>query len=409
MIHSTKKLFILFIIATICFTIIGCNENKELSSNEKLEKKISLYKNTNEKIKEDFKKNSMEVGPWNIIYCNDNKLIFNNYKYAIGYSTKKNMESIYSIIDLKNLDLHHVQGSMISMIDISPNGEKLTGINIEFGEKSVNDVPIFLIELIDEDISELTIETKETLVPLALNSQYYILKHDNLMIVDIATSKVQNVPYSGYKIENTLIQDDGDIFIQDSHSNIYLLSKKESYKETKTELVGTLLDTIGENLIWLNEGIIYKGSISNYKKIKDIGLEMNFMICKNGKAIFENDNKPLVYNLKTNTSSSFPQPLSVSQFYNLPNSVSQDMDKFFTNCCCDIQLFYCKDKEYGVNIKDYSKSHLKKNYYINSNCMWLDSENIIYIAQKENIHTLNGLMIVKYDIETGENTILFEF
>jgi len=84
---NTRKLFIFFLIAAISFPIIGCNKNQEISSNERFEEKISLYKKKNEKIKKDFEKDSLGVGPWEIIYCNDNKLIFNNYKYAIGYST----------------------------------------------------------------------------------------------------------------------------------------------------------------------------------------------------------------------------------------------------------------------------------------------------------------------------------
>ncbi len=406
---NSKKLFIFFIIATLNLAIIGCSTQKKLSSNEKIEGKISLYKNTSSKIKEDFQKDSLGVGPWNIIYCNDNKLIFNNYKYAIGYSMKKDMEGIYSIIDLQKLGLHHVQGSIVSVLDISPNGEKLTGINIEAGKKLINDGPPYLIDLVDEKIIKLNIKTKETLLPLALNSQYYILKHEDLMIVNNKTTEIIDVPFSGYKIENLLVQDNGDIFIQDSDNKIYLLSKKDNYKEIKTNLVGTLLDTIGNNLIWFNQGIIYKGTIQNHSKIKDIGKKMNFMTYKNGKAIFENDNKPLVYDLKTNNCSSFNQLLTASQFYTFSHLVSPDMDKFITDLWGHIQMFDSKGKKYDVNIKDYSKTHLEHTYYLNSNCMWLDNDNLIYIGQKEDVGTLDGLIIVKYNIKTGENTILFEF
>ncbi|MCM1989213.1 hypothetical protein [Oceanirhabdus seepicola] len=404
---NTRKLFIFFIIAAISFAIIGCNKNQETSSNERFEEKISLYKNQN--IKKDFEKHSLGVGPWEIIYCKDDKLIFNNYKYTIGYSTKKDMEGIYSIIDLQNLGLHHVQGSIVSMLDISPKGKTLTGINIQCEEKIINIGPLHIINLITEDISELNVGKKEKLIPIALNSRYYVLYCDTIMIVNIETNEIKDVNYTGDTIENILIQDNGDIFIQDTHSSIYLLSKKENYKEIKTELVGTLFDTIGDDLIWFNKGNIYKGNILKHSKIKDIGTEWEFITCKNGRAIFASDSMPLVYDLKTNKIASFNQVLSVSEFYAFPNSVSPDMDKYITNPWSKIQMFDYKGKEYDVNIKDYSKAHLKHNYYLNSNSLWLDNENLIYIAQKEDTGNLDGLMIVKYNIKTGENIVLFEF
>jgi len=52
---------------------------------------------------------------------------------------------------------------------------------------------------------------------------------------------------------------------------------------------------------------------------------------------------------------------------------------------------------------------LKHKYYLNSNFLWLDNENLIYIAQKEGVNNLDGLINVKYNVKTGENIVLFEF
>jgi len=62
LIINTKKLFIFFIITTISLAIIGCNNNKEISSNDRFEKKISLYKKIMKKSKKILKKI-----PWELV------------------------------------------------------------------------------------------------------------------------------------------------------------------------------------------------------------------------------------------------------------------------------------------------------------------------------------------------------
>jgi hypothetical protein len=61
------------------------------------------------------------VGPWRIIYYNEEKIILYNYAHIVACDISENNKGIYSIIELNNLKVGSYQGSEIALIYPSPD------------------------------------------------------------------------------------------------------------------------------------------------------------------------------------------------------------------------------------------------------------------------------------------------
>jgi predicted small secreted protein len=61
------------------------------------------------------------VGPWRIIYYNEEKIIFYNYAHIVACDISESNKGIYSIIELENLKVGSYQGSEIALIYPSPD------------------------------------------------------------------------------------------------------------------------------------------------------------------------------------------------------------------------------------------------------------------------------------------------
>ena len=61
------------------------------------------------------------VGPWRIIYYNEEKIILYNYAHIVACDISENNKGIYSIIELKDLKVGSYQGSEIAIIYPSPD------------------------------------------------------------------------------------------------------------------------------------------------------------------------------------------------------------------------------------------------------------------------------------------------
>jgi hypothetical protein len=61
------------------------------------------------------------VGPWRIIYYNEDKIILYNYAHIVACDISENNKGIYSIIELNNLKVGSYQGSEIALAYPSPD------------------------------------------------------------------------------------------------------------------------------------------------------------------------------------------------------------------------------------------------------------------------------------------------
>ncbi|MFA6941343.1 MAG: M56 family metallopeptidase [Clostridiaceae bacterium] len=62
------------------------------------------------------------VGPWEIKYYNNGRIIIYNYSHIIAINVSGNNKGIYSIIDLRNLKVGSYQGSIVAEMYPSPDG-----------------------------------------------------------------------------------------------------------------------------------------------------------------------------------------------------------------------------------------------------------------------------------------------
>jgi hypothetical protein len=76
------------------------------------------------------------VGPWRIIYCNNEKMMFYNYGHMIAYNYNEKEKGIYSILAFTNLKVGSYQGSQIINFSSSPDGNYLI-IGTLNGEQNV--------------------------------------------------------------------------------------------------------------------------------------------------------------------------------------------------------------------------------------------------------------------------------
>jgi hypothetical protein len=61
------------------------------------------------------------VGPWRIIFCNEDKIVIYNYAHIVACDISENNKGIYGIIELKDLRVGSYQGSEIAEIYVSPD------------------------------------------------------------------------------------------------------------------------------------------------------------------------------------------------------------------------------------------------------------------------------------------------
>jgi hypothetical protein len=95
------------------------------------------------------------VGPWMIIYYNEEKIILYNYAHIVACDISENNKGIYSIIELKDLKVGSYQGSEIAMIYPSPDAMSCV-IGTGTWEQDIQCTKsLYICNLNDSSVSEL--------------------------------------------------------------------------------------------------------------------------------------------------------------------------------------------------------------------------------------------------------------
>lgn len=378
-----------------CETIYGSNkpikekEDKVITS--KIKEKIDDYKLRMNDVKEEFKKESLGVGPWKIEHLRDNKLIFTNHKYAVCYSLGKYMDGIYSITDLSDLGLFHVQGSALSEFHVSPNGTYITAANIKYESPNPqNEGDVFIIDCINDKAERISGESIIPSINWACNLSYFALgkQDNNIKFYNKEEGMVEDIEFNKGNLKEVFIADNQDILVN-SQKGIYHLCHENNYEARGLNITGEILGFCNNELFWFHNGTIYK----QFGEEQEIGEHYKLKGCRDNKAAFEKENKTLIYDLESGENIIFNRI-----FDHIP-IFSPDFKKCIYEEWSNVKILDVDGKEYRVKDDD----------TINSNVRWLDNNNLIYISQEKDNVKLDGLRIEKYNLTNNESTILFEF
>lgn len=125
---------------------------------------------------------STGVGPWRIIYCNNDKLMFYNYNHLIAYNYNEKNKGIYSILDFSKLKVGSYQGSEIIDFSFSPDGNYcLIGTStMEIDIKGTKSLYIYNIN--DGTIKEIVTNfnmKKDNIIWYSLSSRWVVSAKDD--------------------------------------------------------------------------------------------------------------------------------------------------------------------------------------------------------------------------------------
>jgi hypothetical protein len=96
------------------------------------------------------------VGPFRIIYCNNDKLMFYNYNHLVSYNYNEKEKGIYSILDFSNLKVGSYQGSLSIDFSFSPDGNYCL-IGTFTSERDITyDKNLYMYNVNDGTVKEIT-------------------------------------------------------------------------------------------------------------------------------------------------------------------------------------------------------------------------------------------------------------
>ena len=195
--------------------------------------KIEMGDIINKELK-DMKKDELKEGPWKIVYGDNKKVYFYNFRALLCYHIED--KKFTNILKLKDLNLGHISGEDIkTSISSSNNGNYVT-LNNGKDDKSYKD-NIYLYDI-----------DKHSLVTLGEGNRYYSkdnwcydssyyvygdINLDKAFVYNAEKNKVSEIDLKFEDkdmIKNIFVNEEGDILVDGSSLNLYKRSNNYSKK-----------------------------------------------------------------------------------------------------------------------------------------------------------------------------------
>lgn len=287
------------------------NFDKEIGIGEKANSSYTDIKveGNKEKINavlEELKKEAIGAVPPQIVYANEENVAFYNDNHFLLYKNTKTSKGIYSIVELKDLNLGHMQGSAVIDIKASPNGQyyiiQSSGVAADILNSSV-----YLVDMINKRSKVISLDSKEAKCSFSSSSDYLIigdLKDRALNLYNLKDWSLKDIKLDnlvGGWMDNIYLSKKNDVFIRANSNMGYILRKYNNYYTKEITSQEELLGATSEGFIIYKNGSLYIQGETSLKKLIDIGENCNFIQANKENIVFNKENKAfIVYSIESN-------------------------------------------------------------------------------------------------------------
>lgn len=365
------------------------------------EKELPLPKtSTNVEIQEILKKIENEpigVAPFTIGYANSSKVVFFNHSVLLAYSNNSSKPKYYAGIDLSRIDAGHVQGSIHTELNFSPNGDYAI-INNGTGDNefSNNKYPMFFYDVNKGDLNIISHENKFLIKDAwSGSSNYYVFGDktgERIFVYDIASGTGNTLSFNKGSIDNIFVSDFGDIIIEtlsevDNNKTLlkYILKKDNSYQPEEYFIPGDIIAIKEKYILYYDENTIYKLVSGESTAVKTLSPGTNIQELKKEYAIFTDGTCTYVYDYKDRF-------FKYSVLFTEDNFVemSPNLKKAALINNNGAKIIYADNLRDAVDIEfpiSFSSSY-----------KWFGNNSLVRVSQRENSNILGQFVLYKINV-----------